>query len=67
MKHATPSRTHAREAEERDKASEQARGRLEEFTGALESRAAEMLGDGEMAARGKALELRGQRRQTLNR
>jgi uncharacterized protein YjbJ (UPF0337 family) len=56
-----------RAVEERTKASERARGRLEEFTGALENRAGEMLGDGEMAARGKARELRGQRRQGLNR
>jgi len=51
----------------RDKASERARGRLEEFTGALEARAGEMLGDLEMAARGHARESRGRERQRLNR
>ncbi len=67
MSHVTPTPTNATEAEERAKASERARGRLEEFTGALENRAGEMAGDGEMAARGKARELHGRRRQEINR
>jgi len=63
----TPTRIETLDAEERAKASERARGRLEEFTGALENRAGEMAGNWEMAARGKARELRGQRRQRVNR
>jgi uncharacterized protein YjbJ (UPF0337 family) len=49
------------------KAAERARGRLEEFTGALEARAGEMLGDREMAARGQERESRGRERQRTNR
>jgi hypothetical protein len=55
------------DAVERRKASERARGRLEEFTGALEARAGEMLGDVEMAERGQARESRGRERQRDNR
>lgn len=53
--------------DEHAKASERARGRLEEFTGALEARAGEMLGDREMAERGQERESRGRERQRLNR
>jgi uncharacterized protein YjbJ (UPF0337 family) len=53
--------------DERARASERARGRLEEFTGALEARAGEMLGDREMAARGQERESRGRERQRRNR
>jgi uncharacterized protein YjbJ (UPF0337 family) len=52
---------------ERRKAAERARGRLEEFTGALEARAGEMLGDLEMATRGQERESRGRQRQRINR
>jgi uncharacterized protein YjbJ (UPF0337 family) len=57
----------ALETSEQQKAAERARGRLEEFTGALEARAGEMLGDVEMAARGQARENRGRERQRTNR